>query len=154
MSEPAPFPRLYLDTNVFIYAVQGDPDVAAPLHAFLRETLNFAHRPVTSELTLAEVLCKQGLGPDIRSLFMNLIVDSQLIDVRPITRDVLLGSAELRRKSPRYRLPDAIHASTAFDARCTFLMTNDERFGKLPKGVTTVKPDVNGIQHVLGALNV
>ena len=139
MSETALPQRLYLDANVFIYAVQGEPEVAQPLQTFLQDARRFALRPVTSELTLAEILCKQDLSPNIRRLFLNLIV--------------LIGSAELRRASPKFRLADAIHARTALDARCTFLMTNDDRFGALPERVTIVKPDASGIRIVSDAFH-
>jgi predicted nucleic acid-binding protein len=153
MSETALPPRLYLDANVFIYAVQGEPDVAQPLQNFLQDTRRFALRPVTSELTLAEILCKRDLSPNIRRLFLNLIVFNRLMDLRPVTREILIGSAELRRASPKIRLADAIHARTALDARCSFPMTNDDRFDVAPDRVTIVKPDPSGIRIVSDAFH-
>jgi predicted nucleic acid-binding protein len=153
MSETALPHRLYLDANIFIYAVQGEPEVAKPLQTFLQVARRFALRPVTSELTLAEILCKQDLSPNIRRLFLNLIVFNKLMDLRPVTREILIGSAELRRASPKFRLADAIHARTALDAHCTFLMTNDDRFGALPERVTIVKPDASGIRIVIDAFH-
>lgn len=153
MSETALPPRLDLDANVFIYAVQGEPDVAQPLQKFLQDTRRFALRPVTSELTLAEILCKRDLSPNIRRLFLNLIVFNRLMDLRPVTREILIGSAELRRASPKIRLADAIHARTALDARCGFLMTNDDRFDVAPDRVTIVKPDPSGIRIVSDAFH-
>jgi predicted nucleic acid-binding protein len=146
--------RLYLDTNVFIYAVQGTPELAVPLQAFLRDTRQFALRPVTSELALAELLSKPGLSPVMQRVFMNLIVYSKMIDLKPVTRDILLRSAELRRIAPKCRLADAIHAGTSADAGCTHLMTNDDRFAIIPDGVTLVKPDAFGLQLVRDALSV
>ena len=49
---------VYLDTNVFIYALEGYPAFAEPLAALFRGIDNGTCRAVTSELTLAEVLVK------------------------------------------------------------------------------------------------
>ena len=146
--------RLYIDTNIFIYAIQGADALAAPLQAFLRGTKQFALRPVTSELTLAELLSKPGLSPVMQRVFMNLIVHSKLFDLRPVTRDILVQSAAMRRIAPKCRLPDAIHASTTADAGCTLLMTNDNRFAIIPDGVKLVKPDASGLQFVRDSLDV
>ncbi len=84
---------------------------------------------------------------------MNLLVYNDLVELKPVTRETLMGSADLRRGNSRYRLADAIHAQTAIDARCTLLMTNDHRFGVAAGGDALVKPDAAGIRHVLDSLH-
>lgn len=50
--------RVYLDTNVFVYAVEGYPHFAEELRALFHAIDHGQLAAVTSELTLAEVLVK------------------------------------------------------------------------------------------------
>lgn len=50
--------RVYLDTNVFIYAIEGYPDFVDALDEFFGSIEAGELRDFTSELTLAEVLVR------------------------------------------------------------------------------------------------
>lgn len=62
--------RVYLDTNIIIYAVEGFADYADQIHALLEAMDTDEIVAVTSELTLAETLVRSKPGnstglPDI-----------------------------------------------------------------------------------------
>ena len=65
-------PAVRLDSNVFIYLIEGAPAVSSavqPLFEVLR------HKPgigITSEISLAEVLA--GRDPTVRRLYLDLMV--------------------------------------------------------------------------------
>jgi len=116
MTNADEIPRLYLDANVFIYAIEGSADIADPLRQLF--DLLRANRGigVTSELTLAEVLPRASTAQ--RRSYLNMIVWSRIFDLHPVSRDILIETAEYRKaqyrkKAGMPRLPDAIHVVTA-----------------------------------------
>jgi predicted nucleic acid-binding protein len=155
MTEP-PNKRVYVDSNVLIYAVEGIPATAGPakkLIKFLR-----AHRGLmfTSEIALAEVLApskRRGAWPlhIKRRVYLDLLVFSGAVTLLPVTRDILIRTADLR-KSISLKLPDAIHLISAIRSDCRFIVTADADFKKLPLGTKHVSPDEQGIDGLLGML--
>ncbi len=146
MTDPS-MPLLYVDTNPFIYFIQGDDSVAAPVKELFGV---FKKRPglaVTSELTLAEILPKAE-GP-LRRACLDLIVWSGAFDLRPVTREILIETADYRRASAAesddgrksmVKLPDAIHVVTAIRSGCRRILSNDAKL-RLPAGYQRVAPD-------------
>lgn len=150
MTEGNASSRLYFDANVFIYAVEGSDDIAGRLRTLfelLGRNLNLA---VTSELTLAEVLPKADAIR--RRTYLELILHSGLFDLYPVTRDVLMETADYRRiagvsrldASKLYasvpKLPDAIHVVTAVRAGCGRMLSFDRAL-KLPEGMPRLTRD-------------
>jgi predicted nucleic acid-binding protein len=138
MTESREFFRLYLDANVFIYAVEGDASLSDPLREFFGRLRQKKGIAVTSELTLAEVLPK-ARSID-RSSYFDLIVHGGIVDLVPVSRDVLLETAEYRRSAGMPKLPDAIHVVTALQAGCRRILSRDMRL-KLPEGYAILPPD-------------
>jgi predicted nucleic acid-binding protein len=144
---------IYLDTTVFIDAVEGLADVAAAprrLITFLREKPGFA---TTSELTFAETLAppqRMGALPlhVKRRVYLDLLLLSGFVTLVPVTRDILIETADLRSVS-RMKLPDAIHMVSAVRAACRYLVSRDRDFQKLPADMTLVKSDADGIEQLL-----
>jgi hypothetical protein len=110
---------------------------------------------MTSELTLAEVLAKAR--PDARRNYFNLIVWSNLFKLQPVTRDILIDTADYRRVSQKPRpdgtkatvkLPDAIHVVTAMQSRCSAFLSADIGL-KLPEEITVFEPSEAGIAELL-----
>jgi predicted nucleic acid-binding protein len=129
---------LYLDTNVFIDLVEGVAplkDAVLPLFEALRTRPG---RACTSELTLAEVLVPGGDGP-LRQTYLDLLTRTGLVDLVPVSRDVLVSAAGLRAASS-LRLPDAIHVATAAAAGCRGFLTRDRRITGLPHGIERIEP--------------
>src|SRR4051794_4291710 len=105
---------VYIDANLFIYAMEGVPTVAAKLSGLFQRFDRGELRAVTSELTLAEVLVKplRDNRADLRDKYERMMRTSPALTVVPISRDILIASATLRATSA-LKLPDAIHAATA-----------------------------------------
>jgi predicted nucleic acid-binding protein len=147
-------PLVYIDTNVFIIAFESPLELATPVQKLLlgiREKLLSA---VTSELTLAELLAPivspQALVPSQRRrLYLDLLTRSRLVELRPVTRDILIQTAELRETTP-CKLPDAIHVTTAVQAKCGFFLSKDRRM-QVPPGMTQLGPDHSGVDRILAA---
>jgi predicted nucleic acid-binding protein len=125
-------PRIYLDTNIFIYAVEGFPPAEAQLRGLFARFDRGELHGITSELTLAEVLVKpiRDGKTAIRDSYERLLRTSNALTVAPITRSVLLDAARIRAGTT-LKLPDAIHAATATACGCTTYLTNDNRFSSV-----------------------
>src|SRR4051812_21635492 len=148
---------VYLDTNVFIKAVEGTDQAGAPAKTLIDVLRNrSAGIAVTSEITLAEVLATSR-RPDAaplhikRPAYLDLLVWSGLFTLVPVSRNILLQTAELR-ETANLELPDAIHLVSAVQARCSFFVSADKDFGRMPKGVELVGADHEGLSRLIQSL--
>ncbi|MBT9317424.1 type II toxin-antitoxin system VapC family toxin [Leptothoe spongobia] len=124
--------RIYIDTNIWIYALEGYSAFRADLMQLFEQIQSGTLIGVTSELTLAELLvqpCRDG-NPDQQALYKKAIVNRKNFLVVPIFRDLLIDAASIRGNT-QLKLPDAIHTATALKAECTSFLTNDRQFKKL-----------------------
>jgi predicted nucleic acid-binding protein len=150
MTEESGSSKLYFDSNIFIYAVEGSDDIAGRLRALFELLSSNVNLAVTSELTLAEVLPKAD--PTRRRNYLELILHSGLFDLHPVTRDILIGTSDYRRAASvsipdvsgshasMPKLPDAIHVVTAVRAGCGRMVSFDRAL-KLPEGMQRVTRD-------------
>jgi predicted nucleic acid-binding protein len=136
--------RIYFDANALIYAIEGVDEIASLLHSLFAALRHRVRSACTSEFTLAEVLPKANVVQ--RRSYFTLILHSGLFDLLPVTRDILIETADYRKhlKRPSFeargampRLPDAIHVVTAVRAGCNTLVSFDRGL-KLPSGLERV----------------
>ncbi|MHC5736342.1 type II toxin-antitoxin system VapC family toxin [Nostoc sp.] len=125
--------KVYLDTNIWIYALEGYPAFVQDLTQLFQSIDRGNLSVVTSELSLAEVLVKPVQNHDLaqQTTYQQLIINSQNLRVIPVSRQVLIEAAQLRA-SINIKLPDAIHAATALLTQCSTFLTNDQRFRSVP----------------------
>ena len=119
---------VYLDTNIFIKAFEGqDEQSHALVGLFSGETPSGSAPFVTSELTLAELLgVPYRKHDDINRLrYETLIQTTDWLTVAPVDREVLAAAA-LLRSAHSLKLPDAIHISTAIKLGCQYFMSEDQ----------------------------
>jgi len=150
MIEDSAASRLYLDANVFIYALEGEPAIFHPLQDLFALFKVKKAVAITSELTLAEVLPKAS-NID-RSSYLNLILWSGIFDLHPVSRDVLIETADYRKAAGMLKLPDAIHAVTAIRAGCRIVLSRDHRL-RFPDGYTIVPPEPANIATLIRDLS-
>jgi predicted nucleic acid-binding protein len=126
--------KIYIDTNVFIYAMEGYPEFAASLTSLFTAIDEGVVKAVTSELTLAESLVKPLMDDNtvLENLYLEVFQTSMSLSVVPISRQILIESARLRAKSKTLRLPDAIHFATARMSGCQTFLTNDKQLKSVP----------------------
>jgi predicted nucleic acid-binding protein len=121
---------VYLDTNLFIYAVEEIAPYAEQVRPLLEAADQGEIRLVTSLLTLAETLvmpCRKadnGLITTYRELFTRPPVG---LFVAQLDAAILERAARLRATVDSLHLPDAIHLATAESEQCDLVLTNDKR---------------------------
>jgi predicted nucleic acid-binding protein len=126
---------VYLDSNIFIYAVQKSDRWTELAEALLNAIDEQKVRAVASELVLAEVLSKPfalGNTGHIEQYQRLLSVGSGLSMIN-VSREVLVLAARLRGEMG-FQLFDAIHVATARFAKCDYFLTQDERLGRALSG--------------------
>ncbi|MBI2799495.1 MAG: PIN domain-containing protein [Gammaproteobacteria bacterium] len=126
--------RLYLDANVWIYALEGYAAFAAPLAALFARIDAGELNAITSEFTLAEVLVKPfaDLNVALQQRYIETLKDRPSLRIVPVTREILISAARLRAQHPTLKMPDALHAATALESGAGVLVSNDTRFVAVP----------------------
>jgi predicted nucleic acid-binding protein len=142
--------RFYLDANVFIYAIEGGADIADQLRQLFERFREGRGVGVTSELTLAEVLPRSSEVQ--RQNYLDLIVWSRIFDLRPVSRDILMETADYRARAGMPKLPDAIHVITAIRSECRIVLSADTRL-KLPAGYSVLLPNVDNLSRLIRELS-
>lgn len=125
--------KVYLDANIFIYALEGIQPWAIVLHEIFASLEAGEWQAVTSNLSVAECLVKPfDLGrDDLVQLYRTALSPRTHLTIASLHEEILVSAARLRAQL-QFKLPDAIHAATALDQGCTAMMTNDAGFRKTP----------------------
>lgn len=126
-----PLAKVYLDTAPIIYSVEKHADfwqILIPLWNALKAK---EIEVFTSQLTLLETLV-QPIRQNNKSLiaaYESLLTKTD-VKLEPISLAVLRQAADFRAAN-NLKTPDAIHASTAIAANCSYFVTNDNGFKRL-----------------------
>jgi len=133
LSEALSNRRIYLDTNVFIYALEGIMPWADELYDLFAAFDVGRCTAVTSELTLAECLVRPFAQrkDEVVKRYLAVLQTRRYLSIVSISKETLIESAKLRADCG-VKLPDAIHAATARGEGCTVLVTNDAAFRRVP----------------------
>lgn len=122
--------RVYLDTNVFIYAVEPTESMQPLFEKVTRLfelALNQQLIAMTSELSLAEVLVgAYKTSSALVKIYEGLLRNRPELAVYAIDRDVLRHVARLRSQQ-KISLADAIHLSTALIHQADIFISHDKR---------------------------
>lgn len=126
-------PFVYLDTNIFIYALEAYVEYVSALTALFNAIDQGQFTAVTSELTLAECLVRPLIDQNTarQENYKQVLQSSAALRVVPISRNILIDAAQARASS-NLRLPDAIQASTCLRGMCETFLTNDPAFRSVP----------------------
>lgn len=118
--------RVYLDANIFIYAIEGNDEYKKQINALFSRISEVGALAVTSEFTLAECLVKPYSENDNNSVlkYEEHIKNSDLLKVKSLPLNLLKKSAQMRAEL-KNKLPDSIYIATALNEACDFFITND-----------------------------
>jgi predicted nucleic acid-binding protein len=111
-----------IDTNVFIYVLNGH-ERFGPLSAKL---LKNKESKTASKLVYAEVLASPKLEDEILRSKALLFLDELNIKWQELNNNVLIESANLRRRQSKLKLIDALHIASAIIVHAETFFTNDQ----------------------------
>ena len=127
--------RVYLDTNIFIYALEGYSTFRAVL------TTLFAALDRGDLVAVTSDDAGGGVGQtaarhhaERQAAYLQVLQPSTSLHMAPVSREVLIAAARLRAEIG-LKLPDAIHVATAQLTGCDQFLTNDARIPALPGGL-------------------
>lgn len=135
--------RVYLDTNIVIYAIEGFAEYEGPIQQLLEAIDAGDLTAVTSELTLAEALIKplKENHPKTEQAYRDFLTTTSNFEIISISRDILEIAAQWSA-STKLKLADAIYLSTALHEHCDTFLTNDSVFRSLNLAQVKLLSDV------------
>lgn len=118
--------RVYLDTNVFVYFLDRNPDyfpVVAPIIEAIESGLIIGY---TGDAAIAETLVKpyQTGNLALAASFKAFFRTEDFLSIQPHDAETFDLAAQLRAKRG-LKFIDALHCATAIQAGCKFFVTND-----------------------------
>ena len=130
----------YLDTNIVINAVEGQPPFQQRARNHIAALENAGHRFVVSELTWTECLVlplRTGNGPlllDYHRFFLGPHLTTVAVTVAAHKRAAMI------RGTHRYGLADSLHLAVAVECRLDRFLSNDNRLAGFPDIPVDVLP--------------
>jgi predicted nucleic acid-binding protein len=132
--------RIFWDTNLFIYFLEGNDQLSVDTRRLRRGMLARGDQLLTSALTLGEVLVKPLERGD-------RVLCTRYEDAISKTASLLPFDAKAARKYAAIRLdrslraPDALQLACAASANVDLFVTNDRRLqGKQVEGIQFIVP--------------
>jgi predicted nucleic acid-binding protein len=122
--------RVFFDTNLFIYLVEGQGERSNRVRSMLERMSERRDELLTSAMTQAEVLVKPLAAEDLAwADRYEKMLDTPGVSVLAFDRGCARIYARLRR-DPTLKPPDAIQLACASNARCDLFITNDNRLSR------------------------
>jgi predicted nucleic acid-binding protein len=129
----------YFDSNVLIYAVEGDARHSLQAEGIFRLAAREGGLAATSELAIAECLRGAHRAANDPSLaaYRSLFLSRQRMRFVPVTRAILESSAEIGAAT-RTKLAVARWIASASACGCSKFVTNDTGIRLAPPGLAII----------------
>lgn len=126
MTTPGLGNRIYLDSNIFIYAFENSPTFQRAAQAVFQMVADGKAEILVSELIFPEILPKplrEGQTDQV-DRYMAFLQNTAGVTLVPLSSRIVMRSVDLRT---RYRLKtvDALHVATAIESNCTSFLSVD-----------------------------
>jgi uncharacterized protein len=123
--------RIYWDTMLFIYMIEGDPQFGTKVHHILKRMREREDTLCTSVFAFAEVLTGsiKGQEPELAKNIRRYFRGNE-VELLPFTADMAEKFAEIRGKNNLSEV-DTIHLATAAHAHVDLFITNDKQLHRL-----------------------
>lgn len=133
--------RIFLDTNIFLYAAGGPHTRRDACAKVLRRVADGSLEATTNTEVVQEilyVLARRGRRDDGLKLARH--VTALFPDLLPVTRDDRVEVCELLRRYPALSVRDAVHVSTILHNGITTVASVDSDFDQVSE-IWRVAPD-------------
>ncbi|MGE3244930.1 MAG: type II toxin-antitoxin system VapC family toxin [Beijerinckiaceae bacterium] len=128
MAELAGSHTVYFDTNIWIYYIEGGPELVGRIADLIGEAAANGARLATNELAVAECLYQPSRDRNDRALAAyERLFGCGEIDILPLDGGLARRAAAIGGEL-RLKLLDAIHYLSALEAGCDLFVTSDVRF--------------------------
>ncbi len=133
--------RVFLDTNIFLYAAgQTHPQREACVAVLRRVAAGTLEATANSEVTqeILDVLVRRGRGEDGVALARH--VAALFPDLLPVTGEDLRRACDLIERYPKLPVRDAVHAATMLGNGLKEVISVDEDFDQV-REIRRVAPE-------------
>ncbi|HEX9202233.1 MAG TPA: type II toxin-antitoxin system VapC family toxin [Acidobacteriaceae bacterium] len=124
--------RFYLDSMVWIYLIEGNPQFGTAVQSILSGVRAGGHTLLTSNFLLAEILVEPVRKKDAFTVasYRRMLVESSAVEVVPFTAETAVQFAAIRA-AHRTSSPDSLHLALAASGGADVFVTGDGRLTKL-----------------------
>ena len=121
-------PKIYIDTNMFIYYFENNPTYANKVEGLFEEIIGKNIQLISSELLYLEllVLPKKENNNKIIDLYTNIEKYIPNLRLVPVSKQVLIQASEIKADY-NLKSPDSIHLATAKLENCKHFYTSDRK---------------------------
>jgi hypothetical protein len=124
--------RIFLDTNVFLYAVGADSPHRESCRALLSAVGNAQLDGVTSSEVLQEILHVRSRRVGMKDAVTAVRAAAAMVaEVLPVTLEDVLSACKLLERRPQIAPRDALHVAVMKSARILILISVDKDFDAL-----------------------
>lgn len=123
-----------LDSMVFIYFLDASqPELHQAGKQLINKLLDGSFSGITSAISVTETLSDTKLKEDIERIenYTLFFYSTPNLTVYPVTIQIALEAARLRRENKYLRTPDSIQLATALVHQADVFITNDTKLQKL-----------------------
>jgi len=125
--------RVYVDTNIFIYLLEGNESLSVEIAGMRAAILSNECILISSDLIYTEILppLVRSENPEAIRQALRFLGEHAAFDLRSVTKEICIQAGFLRGQTGM-KTPDAIHVASAIAAGCDAFLTNDDRI-RLPE---------------------
>jgi predicted nucleic acid-binding protein len=130
--------RVYFDTNIFIYLLEGNETLHTQIDELKASILEGDCSIFASDIVFTEILpplVRSG-NTEATNKLLEFLQEENAFHLVPLTRDVCIQAGVLRGQTGM-KTPDAIHVASAMAENCNTFLTNDTGI-QLPKTIERV----------------
>lgn len=124
---PENISRVYLDTNIFIYLLEGEARFADPVAEIFAEADARGITLVTSDFAVCECLvgAYRRDDPELIAQYEAFFAEAaQVFEILPAQSDILARAPQLAG-ALRLKILDSLHVASALIAGCDGFLSND-----------------------------
>jgi len=131
--------RVYLVTNVFVYAVGGESPRREPCREVLRAVAQRRLAGETSAYTLQELVRQRQRRGDEEATDRAREVAAVCSELHPLNWEITSSAMDLVDRHPHLGIADALHVSTAMNKGLSLVVSADRDLDEIP-GIERVDP--------------
>lgn len=126
--------RIFLDANVFLYAIGADSPHRTPCRAVLEAVGQGRLDGITSSEVLQEILHVRSRRVNVKDATSAVRAAADLVaEVLPVTTNDVLGACRLLEAHSGLSARDALHAAVMMNSQLHLLVSVDRDFDVLPE---------------------
>jgi len=120
--------RVYVDTNIFIYLLEGNESLGVEIAVMREAILSDECIFISSDLIYTEILppLVRSENSEAMGKALRFLGENAAFELRSVTKEICIQAGILRGRTGM-KTPDAIHVASAIAAGCDAFLTNDTR---------------------------